>query len=276
MKFLAPIAFLVMTSSTIANPFFAYSFGFPEMSATEQVDFLSSTGYDGIAADVWSDEQLTEFREMMQTVQVRSGAFKVFGVYFPYKFNNLEHRRLVSEVLKASQSQKVPLWLAIGNEEASEEKIIELLRSVCDEAATYGIEVIYYPHDRHFILSVEPSIRIIKTANRQNLSTSIQLNHELRAGNQDRLEEVIKATVDQSSLATISGALDLETFNTGSRDWSDVIQPLAKSPYDVKPFVDLLRKHGYKGPIGLQNFKIKGDVKAHHRAAIEVWKSWQD
>lgn len=276
MKSLILIPLLVMTSTAIASPFFAYSFGFPEMNAAEQVEFLSSTGYDGIAADVWSDDQLEAFREMMQMEQVQSGAFKVFGVYFPYDFRNTQHRGLVSEVLKTGSSKRVPIWLAIKSEEATEERIIDLLQDVCDEAANYHSQVIYYPHDRHFVLSVEDSLPIIERADRANLSTSIQLNHELRAGNKDRLEAVIIAAASHSKLATISGALDLDTYNTGSRDWSDVIQPLATSSYDISPFVALLKKHGYKGPVGLQNFKITGDVKEHHRTALETWKRWQN
>ena len=61
----------------------------------------------------------------------------------------------------------------------------------------------------------------------------LQLNHELRIGNSKRLEEVVKAAIPYTKLATLSGASLSEHYNRGSRDWSDVVQALSESKLDV-------------------------------------------
>ncbi|MEM9160285.1 MAG: hypothetical protein AAGB46_14670, partial [Verrucomicrobiota bacterium] len=111
--------------------------------------------------------------------------------------------------------------------------------------------------------------------NHPNLSTTLLLNHELRYGNAYRLEEVVAKAASVSSLVVISGAVMPEDVNRHSRDWSDVVKPLAESVYDVKSFLDLTEKYGYDVPVGLMSFGIEGDPKAHHLESLRVFREWE-
>ncbi|MEM9160630.1 MAG: hypothetical protein AAGB46_16400, partial [Verrucomicrobiota bacterium] len=66
-----------------STPFFAFSFGFKGMEPYERVAFLAEAGYGGIAANVWNEKTFGEFEGILDTDEVRSGEFKVYGVYMP-------------------------------------------------------------------------------------------------------------------------------------------------------------------------------------------------
>ncbi len=259
------------------NSFFAMSYGFEGVPVEEQIRFLRQAGYDGIGAWVNNPAKLDEFRKMMSTPQIAGGQLTIFGVYMPLNHNNDEHRRLITEVLQSGAPEKVPIWLAIRDPKktATLKTLASYLQSVCEEAAKFGTDVILYPHDRHFAASAEQTIDLIKATDRPNLFTSIHLNHELRAGNADRLEEVVKRALPYARLASISGADLPGRYNRGARDWSDVVQALSTSDFDVAHFYRLLKKYGYEGPIGYNNFKIPGDVQAHHLETLSIYRSWE-
>ena len=273
-RVIAILTALVLAPIMKSNPYFALSFGFPEMEVEERVSFLAEAGFDGIAPHVWSDELLSEFERALNTREVRTGALNVVGVYFPYNFETESHRRIASRVVELGGYRKIPLWLAIKSEGATEERVLELVMELSDEAKQLGTTVVLYPHDRHYMLCVEDSLDVIEKADRENLFTSLHLHQELRAGNHERLDEIVARAASRSRLCTISGANLPDAINRGSRDWSDVVQPLSESAFDVEAFYRLLSKHGYSGPIGLQNFGIPGDPKIHHRESLALLRQW--
>ncbi len=274
------IAFhFIMTANAFAeeiadNPFFAISFGFREETMSERVEFLTTAGYDGIAAFVFNEKTLSEFSELMTTPEVQGGKFQVFGVYMPVNMDNQEQRYLVTKVLEIGKPRNAPIWLTIQNADASEKAVVAYVSDLCDEALKSGTDVILYPHDRHYATYAERTLEIIEKANKPNLYTSLHLNHELRAGNAHRLEEVIKKAAPFARLASVSGANAPGDYNRGSRDWSDVVQELKVSVFDAESFYKLLRKYGYDGPIGYNNWKIPGDVKERHKRTLAIYRSW--
>ena len=262
--------------SAQANSFFAFSFGFKGLPVEERVDFLYSTGYDGIAMNVWNDKLLRDFAEVMAMPVVQSGKFHVFAVYFPFSLNNPKHRSLASSILRIGKPQHVPIWLMIKPVDAERQKVIDLIVDICDEAQSFDTKVILYPHDMSYFESAEDTLPVLEALNKKNLFTSIHSNHELRKGNANRLEAAIKKSAPYLALAALSGANGGDKINRYSKDWSDVVQPLADSTFDVHRYYKLLLKYGYTGPVGLQNFGIPGDPKVHHRESLKVWRSWNE
>ncbi len=73
-------------------------------------------------------------------------------------------------------------------------------------------------------------------------------------------------------MATISGA----DFEPGENyGWDRLIQPLDAGNYSVLEFVRQLRTHGYRGPIGLQGYGIKGDPKTILARSMKRWRSFK-
>ena len=241
----------------------------------ERVDFLNEAGYNGIAAWVGNSNQLSEFTTTLNTPAVQSGSFQIFGVYMPLNLDDAEQRGLITKVLQQGQGFNIPIWLALRDSGASEANVLAYIDDVCDEALTYGTNVVLYPHDRHYALSIEDSLLILEKIDKPNLFTSLHLNHELRAGNASRLDEIIEKAVSYIKLASLSGANAPGAYNRGSRDWSDTVQALSESAFDVESFFRSLRKHGYSGPIGYNNWKIPGDPRVHHRETLAIYRGWQ-
>ncbi len=265
---------IVLPSTAAQREFFAFAFGFPEWNPAEKVGFLHKSGYDGIAPNVWNDELLDEYKHMLDHPLIASGEIKVYGVYLPYRSTNESHRELLSRLLVASSGLKVPLWITLDQNFANDQTAVPFLKDICKEAHTLEIDVILYPHDNTYLLDVDDTLRVLKKADQPNLFTSLHLHHELRAGNADELSAIVKRAAPYTRLAVVSGSNLPENVNPGSRDWSDVVQPLSGSAYDVGMFYKLLTKNGFEGPIGLMNFKIPGDPKVHHRESLTIMQGW--
>lgn len=254
----------------IATPFFAMSYGFSDMAPVEQTAWLAEAGYEGIAVHVWNDELFSRLEATLASEPVVSGKLQVVGAYFPYNITNPAHRSLASRILRAG----VPLWLAPQAPGATDKNVVALLRDLADEAASLGLDVIYYPHDNHHCLDAEHADRLITQANRLNLFNSLHLHQELRAGHADRLSEVIETVLPRVRLVSLSGANLPDQIYQGSRDWSDVVQPLAESAFDVAGFYRDLLQSGYHGPVGIQNWKIPGDPRVHHTTSLQLLRTW--
>lgn len=280
--------------------FFAMTFGFKNHSIAQQIEFLSDSGYNGIGAFVFNEAGLEQLKKMLQhpiiqhsnqsahgsttaKLSNRQTHFKIYGVYMPLSYHNKKHKALIHHVLQATQGFNIPIWLTLrdGNQQNGEAaltdtQVVKYIQAVSDLAKQYQTQVILYPHDMHYALTVEHTVKLLKLAQRDNLFTSIHLNHILRAGNADRLEEIIKLAAPYAKLASLSGANQAPYFNTGSRDWSDVNQPLKNSAFDVEnKFYRLLIKHGFTGAIAYNNFGITEDTEAHHLSTLQIFRSWQ-
>lgn len=257
------------------TPFFAMSYGFRDLAPVEQTAWLAAAGYDGIAVHVWNDELFARLEQTYASPPVARGLLRVFGVYFPYNLTNPAHRPLASRILRLGQPHGTPLWITVQTPGATDENVVALLRDLADEAAPLGLEVIYYPHDNHHCLDAEHAHRLIEAAGRPNLLNSLHLHQELRAGHAHRLAEVVARVLPRVRLVSLSGAHLPERVHRGSNDWSDVVQPLVSSAFDVADFYALLRRAGYTGPVGIQNWNIPGDPRVHHTESLRLLHAWR-
>jgi sugar phosphate isomerase/epimerase len=57
-------------------------------------------------------------------------------------------------------------------------------------------------------------------------------------------------------------------------DWDRLIQPLDRGSYDVRGFVEAVRKLGFTGPFGLQCYNVPGDREENLRRSMQAWKSF--
>ena len=51
-----------------------------------------------------------------------------------------------------------------------------------------------------------------------------------------------------------------------------MIQPLGKGSYDVTIVLKKIDALGYKGPVGLQCYNVKGDPKTHLSGSMATWR----
>jgi sugar phosphate isomerase/epimerase len=273
---LAVLLAAALTVPATATPFFAMSYGFSDLTPPEQTAWLAGAGYEGIAVHVWNDELFNRLEQTFASNAVASGGLRVFGVYFPFNLTNPAHRPLASRILRLCQPHGTPLWITVQTPGATDENVVALLRELADEAAAQKLEVIYYPHDNHHCLDAEHAHRLITAADRPNLFNSLHLHQELRAGHSHRLAEIVARVLPRVRLVSVSGANLPDRINRGSNDWSDVVQPLTGSAFDVAGFYRLLVQSGYTGPVGVQNWKIPGDPREHHADSLRLLRAWRD
>ncbi len=128
-----------------------------------------------------------------------------------------------------------------------------------------------YPHLGLYVATVEDAMRVLSAVTRTNVGVTVNLCHELASGNGLRLQEVIAKAAPRLVLATICGATDKKDDAGG---WSNYIQTLDRGDYDVFGMLVALQRAGYRGPIGLQCYNIKGDPKENLRKSMRAWRSY--
>jgi sugar phosphate isomerase/epimerase len=102
---------------------------------------------------------------------------------------------------------------------------------------------------------------------RANVGVTVNLTHELAAGNGARLPEIIRLVAPCLTMVTINGATDRPDLGGSNR-----IKLLGEGDYDVGAIVRTLAEVKYHGPIGVQFYSIKGDPDANLRATMSAWR----
>jgi hypothetical protein len=227
---------------SLPNPFYVFQFPLEQSTPAQQVQLLDELGYDGLAyfgpSDRRTVEQIKAYRSSppVQTGEVALGtASWTINADAQEPFDS----GLVEEVCRALAGTETILWLLVHSEKArsvqNDESVAQAIQRFADLAKRHEVVVALYPHDGFYMASAEHALHLIRLARRDgskdNLKLSLHLCHELRAGNGDRIQEVVKATLPYIAIASINGAN--RAVNPGSSDWSDAIKVLGEGDYDV-------------------------------------------
>jgi sugar phosphate isomerase/epimerase len=148
---------------------------------------------------------------------------------------------------------------------SGDDEALPLIAKFADEAAKYNIRVAIYPHINLWGESPWDSLRIIEKLGRENLGTAFNLLHweKLRGktGEKRSIEQVIDDISDHLYLVSINGFTP------------DIMPaPLDEGGYDFLPLLRKLKDVGYKGPMGLQCYRIAEDPRVHLARSMDVWK----
>jgi sugar phosphate isomerase/epimerase len=154
-----------------------------------------------------------------------------------------------------------------GKSPQGDDIALPLLLEVTDLAAKAGLKVALYPHYGFHIARIEDALRLIQKANRPNLGLVFNLCHFLRSGDEANLQTRLREALPHTLMVSINGA-DHEG------DWDRLIQTLDRGAFDVKGFLADLKSMGYKGPIALQCYNVKGDREQNLIASMKAWQSF--
>jgi sugar phosphate isomerase/epimerase len=98
------------------------------------------------------------------------------------------------------------------------------------------------------------------------------LCHFLKTDSEENLEKVINLTLPKLFVVSICGA---NRGDTKQMEWDQLIQPLRKGTFDTYRLVELLADKGYRGPIGLQCFNLKGAPETYLNPSSEALKTFK-
>jgi hypothetical protein len=241
------------------------------MPVAERAQLYTEIGFKGITFGVGNEKQVEKLSLFLETDEFKRGKLTIPVLYFPIEIDEMGNwNQYWKQALKMSPS--TDLWVIVANRKkfATQEKVLEILREMCDSAKVSGVDVVIYPHDNTFIESAEDALYYIEKVGKTNLYVSLHLCHELREGNGKRLQEVAQTVAPHLKYASVSGS-NVRMVPNATGDWSDAIKPLDEGDFPVEDFITALRKIKFQSKTFLHTYGIKQDLNDHLQRSFNEW-----
>lgn len=267
----AGLASLAHSSATGESPwpFFAFDNGVGRgvWSASKQADTVKSLGYDGIHYNYTNPK---DFASKLSAC--RAAGVPIHAVYI-YTFVDQPGKSYdpgIKEMIRMLKGTETIIWMTLRDGVRGEQDVeaAGVVREIAALAAESGLKVSLYPHAGFYVATAEDAVRIAKMVDLPNVGVTVNLCHELFAGNGERLAEVVKTAGPYLNLVSINGASPIP--GKGPKAWHTL--PLGSGTFDTDTFLGLIRDTGYRGPIGHQFYAVPGDDMEKLTHAIESWK----
>jgi len=254
------------------TPFYALCVGTHDAkkrTPEQQAAMLKQLGYHGMT-HLW----LKAVPERLKALD--EAGLTLFGVYTPVSIDPKKRKYdpRLKQVITLLKGRDTMIWLSIKGLRPStpegDPAAVALLREIADMAQPAGLRVAIYPHTGDWTERVEDAVRVVKKVDRKNVGVIFNLCHWLKVdGDQTRLEPLLKQAMPHLFAVTLNGA-DSGLGRRGT--WARLIQPLDRGSFDVYGLLKMLSKLGYRGPIGLQCYGIRGDARDHLARSIAAWR----
>ena len=229
----------------------------------QQASTLKQLGYDGISYNYTKPKDLAAW-----LAATKSHGIKIQALYL-YTFPDKQepYDPAFKEAIKLLKGTDCIIWMTLREAKDKtknyDKESIAIVNDIAGQAEANGLKVAIYPHAGFYVATAADSIRMSKLVNRSNVGPSFNLCHEFVTKNGDKIDETIKEIAPTALLFSING-VDLASKNYFGR--------LDQGDYNVAGFVKKVREAGYKGPIGLQGFKVEGDPAENLKLSMEAWK----
>lgn len=245
-------------------PFFVFDNGLRGIADPPKV--LKELGYAGVAWGGWNVAPVIP--------QYEAHGLKVFSTYVSCHLDKTPaYNPAAKEAVAKLRGTGVILWLCVmgGKMGQQDEKAVRIIQEIADMAQEAGLRVVLYPHTGFYVATTADALRLIGQVNRKNVGVSINLCHELMTNQGDQLPTTIRKAMPYLWLVSINGA-DAKEPGFG---WDRLIQPLGRGNFDVYGFLKQLHAAGYRGPIGLQCYGLKGDPLENLQQSMKTWQEYQ-
>ena len=247
------------------NPFFAFDNGVgrgTQRTPDQQAELLATLGYDGIGYT-----GVTDLAARQRAFRARG--LRIFNLYvacFVDRFDPYESGLLAA--LPSLAGTETELWLTVQGKTMDEQRAVAIVRDLAEAAARHGVKIALYPHKGFHIATAEEALRLAGRVNRPNVGVTFNLCHELAAGHASRLAEIIRTAAPSLHFVSINGA-------DPQGGWNELIRPLDEGSVNVEALLQELDRAGYRGPVGLQCYNIKGEPETNLRRSLNAWRRFQ-
>lgn len=256
------------------NPFFAYNFGgLEDLPPKQQIKLLKDHGYDGITLRMAKAEHVDQYLEFKEIVD-KTEDFKIYSVFVRYNFDDPEvDKNRWKTVVDLISNQGIDLWFIFGKpiEGVKDELVEGILKNVAEYADSKKVPVTLYPHSWCYFDTAESCLPMVKKINHPNLKLAVLTCHELKAGNANRIAEVVNKVKDYISFVVVSGASKEVDMTSRKTMDATTIQPLEDGEYDLAPFLMALKDIGFQGPVGYINFKFNKTPEDYLPKSLNEW-----
>jgi len=253
----------------VRNPFFILNNGTGrgKLSAADQARLLKDAGADGIGYS--GTKGVGEMIAALEAVGLR--------MHVNYLGANVGARGAkydpaLPAAIKAMGPHGAVVWLYVrgarSSDKAAEARAIKVIREVADLAAAAKLRVALYPHAGFYIQRFDHAVDIAEKVGRKNVGVTFNLCHWLQVQGKDDIPAALKRamTLKRLFVVTINGA------DAGGRGWRQLIQTLDKGTFDNTKLAKTLRGLGYRGPIGLQCYGVRGDFRENLKRSMAAWR----
>ena len=275
--FFAVLAFSVFNpvqAQKFNPPFFVFEDGLWNAKSDDAVywtNLVKESGFDGVELI-----GLDKVDAMMP--ELKKNGLKLFTLYIQVDIDKeVPYDVRLKEYIKKYKGEITHLWVHVHSEKYSssdskgDEKCVKIISELADFTAEYGVKIAFYPHADFWVEKVDDGVRLAKKINKPNVGTVFNLCHFLKKDETEKIANKLKDTMPYLFLVSISGADKGKTHEMG---WDRLIQPLGRGDYDVLNMLEILKDLGYKNPVGLQCYNIKGQPEDFLKESVQTWEKY--
>jgi sugar phosphate isomerase/epimerase len=254
----------------LSNPFFAFDNGTgrdQKVPFEAQAKMLKDLGYAGIG---FTGTQ--RIPEMLAALD--ANGLKMFNTYVGACVNpgRPPYDPGLKMAIHQLKGRDTVIWLYVTggkpSSSAADDRAVAIVREIADMAAESGLRVALYPHTGLYVARVEDAVRLVKKVDRKNVGATFNLCHFLKTDNEKNLETRLKEVMPYLFVVSINGA---DGGATNDMLWDRLIQTLDRGSFDVGRVLKTLKQLHYTGPIGLQCYAVRGDVRENLQRSIDAW-----
>lgn len=250
----------------LQRSFFAMDNGLGDITSLDaKAELLKELGYDGIG---WRPGR-TE--EMLKALDARG--LKMVSLYVTPKVEAAKPAvdPVLARELEILKGRGTIIWYGLRRAPgASDETAVAMLRDVAETAAAAGLSVAIYPHAGFYAETVRGALRLVRQVDHPALGVSLNLCHFLKTTGEEHLEAVLREAGPHLKLVQLNGA---DSGDTKKMGWDRLIQPLGQGSFDQLRLLRLLDAIGYRGPVCLQCYRVRGSSRVHLAGSMAAWKA---
>jgi len=256
---------LLMLSTVRGSPeLFAFDNGVgreQRWTPVRQAAVLQERGYAGIGYTGVNDLEA-------RVAAFAAAGLRIYSVYVGLVLDGSpDDGPAIRAALPLLGKSGIDVWLTLRGRAVDDATAVRAVRDLADAAAAHGVRIVLYPHKGFVVATAEEGLRVVREVGRSNVGVTFNLAHELAAGHASRLDDVLRACGEHLFLVSVNGA-DPEG------GWDRLIRPLDEGTVDVRGLVERAVRAGYRGPIGLQCYAIKGEPEILLSRSMTAWRAW--
>ena len=209
---LAPLVHSSAAEET-AWPFFAFDNGVGRgvWSAARQAETVRNLGYEGIHFNYTHPK---DFAAKLSAC--RAADVPIHAVYI-YTFVDQPGKSYdpgIKEMIRMLKGSQTIIWMTLrdGVRGKQDAEAAGVVREIAALAAESGLKVSLYPHAGFYVATAEDAVRIAKAVDLPNVGVSINLCHELFAGNGERLAVFSSANLGAGDFDSSVGLSSSKTY----------------------------------------------------------------
>ena len=234
-------------------------------SYEQQAALVKELGFSGIGYT-----GATRLPEMFTAVDKHGITFAPLYNGIEVRKDGVTHNSNLQRAITEAKGREAIIWLYVGGRRLADSTttdapVVAKLQELADHASKSKVRLALYPHAGAYADRVQDCVRLVKAADRANLGVTFNLCHFLKVDGKE-LDKRLEEAAPHLFVVTINGA------DIGGTAWNTLIRPLDTGTYDVLPLLQKLKAIGWKGPIGLQHYGIRGSARENLGRSMKGWK----